>query len=43
MRVVFCYTYSMFNKTFYKFLFGFLAVIAGTLVLTLVVGATGST
>lgn len=27
----------MFNKSFYKFLFGFLAVIASTLILVLVV------
>jgi hypothetical protein len=29
----------MFNNTFYKFLFGFLAVIASSLILILVVGA----
>lgn len=28
----------MFNKTFYRFLFGFLAIIASTLALILVVG-----
>jgi hypothetical protein len=30
----------MFNKTFYRFLFGFLAVVASTLFLILVVGAS---
>ena len=30
----------MFNKTFYRFLFGFLAVIASTLVVILLVGST---
>lgn len=30
---------NLFNKTFYKFLFGFIAVIAGTLLLILAVGA----
>ncbi len=29
----------MFNKTFYKFFFAFLAVIASTLILILVAGA----
>lgn len=29
----------MFNKTFYKFLFGFLAVIASTLIMILVIGS----
>ncbi len=29
----------MFNKTFYRFLFGFLAVVATTLVLIIVVGS----
>jgi hypothetical protein len=28
----------MFNKTFYKFLFSFVAVVAGTLIFILVVG-----
>lgn len=31
----------MFNKTFYRFLISFLAVIATTLVLILVVGSRG--
>ncbi len=31
---------AMFNKTFYRFLFGFLAVVASTLMLILIVGAT---
>ncbi len=30
----------MFNQTFYRFLFGFLAIIASTLVVILIVGAT---
>ena len=30
----------MFNKTFYKFLFSFIAVVAGVLLFILVVGAT---
>ncbi len=30
----------MFNKTFYKFLLSFIAVIAGVLLFILVVGAT---
>lgn len=29
----------MFNKTFYKFFFGFLAIVASTLFLILIVGA----
>ncbi len=29
----------MFNKTFYRFVFGFLAVVATTLVLIIVVGS----
>lgn len=29
----------MFNKTFYRFLFGFLAIIATTLVLILIIGS----
>jgi hypothetical protein len=29
----------MFNKTFYRFLFGFLAVVASTLILIVVVGS----
>lgn len=29
----------MFNKTFYKFFFGFLAIVASTLILILIVGA----
>lgn len=33
---------AMFNNTFYKFLFSFLAVIAGTLVLILLVGSNHS-
>lgn len=28
----------MFNKTFYKFFFGFLAIIASTLILILIIG-----
>jgi hypothetical protein len=28
----------MFNKTFYKFLFSFVAVVAGTLIFILIVG-----
>jgi hypothetical protein len=28
----------MFNKTFYRFLFGFLAIVASTLLLILVIG-----
>lgn len=32
----------MFNKTFYRFLFGFLAIIASTLLLILVIGAQHS-
>jgi hypothetical protein len=32
----------MFNKTFYRFLFGFLAVVASTLFLILIVGANQS-
>lgn len=32
----------MFNKTFYKFLFGFLAIVAGTLFLIFIVGAQAS-
>jgi len=30
---------TMFNKTFYKFLFGFLAVLASTLIIILVIGS----
>lgn len=30
---------TMFNKTFYRFLFGFLAVLASTLVIILIAGA----
>jgi len=32
----------MFNKTFYRFLFGFLTVIASTLILILIVGSNQS-
>lgn len=31
----------MFNKTFYKFLFSFIAVIAGVLLFILILGASG--
>ncbi len=30
----------MFNKTFYRFLFGFLAVVASVLVMIIVVGSS---
>lgn len=32
---------TMFNKSFYKFFFGFLAVLASTLLVILVVGSQG--
>jgi len=34
--------FVMFNKTFYRFLFGFIAVIAGVLVFILVIGSNVS-
>jgi hypothetical protein len=34
------YNQSMFNKTFYKFLFSFIAVVAGVLLFILVLGAS---
>ncbi len=33
----------MFNKTFYRFLFGFLAIIAATLALIIIVGSNQNT
>jgi hypothetical protein len=36
-----CYTSTMFNKTFYRFLFSFIAVIAFVLVFILIIGSSG--
>jgi hypothetical protein len=34
------YTTIMLNKTFYRFLFGFLAVVASTLAVIIIVGSS---
>jgi len=33
---------KLFNRNFYRFLFGFVAIIAGTLALVLIVGVVGN-